>query len=63
MKLREGKKKSIYTGVSVVLCENVKQRIEKKEGAQKYGFIKRKDVGSACAYVADLLKEREDSII
>ena len=41
MKLREGKKKSIYTGVSysVVLCENVKQRIEKKEGAQKYGFI------------------------
>ena len=42
MKLREGKKKSIYTGVSVVLCENVKQRIEKKEGAQKYGFIKEK---------------------
>jgi len=39
MKLRGGKKKSIYTGVSVVLCENVKQRIEKKEGAQKYGFI------------------------
>ena len=37
MKLR-GEKKSIYTGVSVVLCENVKQRIEKK-GAQKYGFI------------------------